>query len=160
MAKSTVGGGPSFSDAELVDPDPPVVMKKHPPTVARFQVGTLSEVGGESSSVGSSSEPSSTEDPNSNELPTQIPLEHAHTTESPSGRSEKGQASGARSTGGNGPEMEKESTEEFPPYEEWLLADLQDECRNRGLTVSGRKDDLVARLEQYDGEYDIAISDE
>lgn len=40
--------------------------------------------------------------------------------------------------------------EELPPYSEWLLADLQAECKDRGVPYSGAKADLVKRLEDWD----------
>jgi hypothetical protein len=43
--------------------------------------------------------------------------------------------------------------EELPPYTEWKLADLQAECRDRGLSANGTKADLAARLDQYDAEH-------
>jgi hypothetical protein len=36
--------------------------------------------------------------------------------------------------------------EQVSPYEGWLLADLQEECVQRGLPKSGNKPDLVQRL--------------
>ena len=32
------------------------------------------------------------------------------------------------------------------------VAELQDECRGRGLAISGRKDNLIDRLEENDAE--------
>ena len=156
MAKST-HSGPSFTDAELVDPVLPVVVRENLPSnrdrpVTRFQYGTLTELGGESSSAGSSSEQSSLNVSNLNKTPKQPRQEPAQTTESLSGPSQTGQDSTALSTGGNGPETEMESIEEYPPYQEWLKDDLIAECRERGLPVSGTKDDLAARLDEYDFE--------
>lgn len=40
--------------------------------------------------------------------------------------------------------------EELPPYVEWVVKELQDECRVRGLSTTGNKSDLVTRLEEWD----------
>ena len=163
MAKITKAGGPSFSDDELNDPAPSEVMLNHPPTVdrgdvvpTRFQVGTVSEVGG-ASSAGSNSDQSSSDGSNSSESQTQTRPGRARTMESLSSQSEEPTNSGAHSTDGVGPETETESTEdEVPPYEDWLKADLEAECRVRQLPVSGTKDELVARLYAYDAEAEDA----
>lgn len=42
------------------------------------------------------------------------------------------------------------TVEERAPYAEWTKDGLQQELRERGLTVSGSKDALVARLEESD----------
>lgn len=36
------------------------------------------------------------------------------------------------------------------PYEKWKADDLREECRARGLSDEGRKDELVARLQEND----------
>lgn len=52
-------------------------------------------------------------------------------------------------------EDEEESEEEeddVPPYSEWSLADLRGELENRGLDTTGKKGELVVRLEADDEE--------
>jgi hypothetical protein len=43
--------------------------------------------------------------------------------------------------------------DDLPPYIEWKLADLQQECRDRQLTSSGTKAELAARLDAWDAEH-------
>jgi len=55
------------------------------------------------------------------------------------------------------PESEPEGDDgddDVPPYGEWTVVDLSDECESRGLKKSGNKDELVARLEANDAEDD------
>lgn len=40
--------------------------------------------------------------------------------------------------------------EEIPPYWEWSKSELVEELKARGLDTSGRKEELVARLEEDD----------
>ena len=157
MAKGTKSG-PSFSDTELEDPDPPDTMLNNLPTVdrpqvTRFQVGTLTELGGEQSSVGNNSGQSSRDGFSSNRTQRQPRRALAQTTENLSDPSPEGQDSTVNSMGGSGQGTEPESTE-VPPYEEWKYRDLQTECGQRELSGKGSFDDLVERLEQYD--YDHA----
>lgn len=39
---------------------------------------------------------------------------------------------------------------EEKPYSEWTVDELKEEAANRGLLVSGKKAELVQRLEEYD----------
>lgn len=157
MAKSTRGGGPSFSDDELQDPTPPEVMLKHPPTVnpTRFQYGTLTQIGGELESVGNNLDQFYSDDPNSNETRKQSPQGPAQTTENHSNQSATETDSTADSTDGSGPETEKESTEDVPPYEEWEYRELQAECKERGLPATGSAESLVAELYAYDEKHPV-----
>lgn len=43
------------------------------------------------------------------------------------------------------------SSHEYGGYEGWTKAELQDELEKRGLTKTGNKDELIARLEEDDG---------
>ena len=43
---------------------------------------------------------------------------------------------------------------EVKPYEEWTTSELSDELKERGLPHSGKKDELVARLEEDDSAED------
>lgn len=159
MAKTTRGGGPSFSDEELNDPQPPEVMLRNPPTVdrgdavpVRFQVGTMTEVGG-ATSAGSNSGQSSGEEHSSSKRAKRDRPKPAQTTESLSDQSQEGTGSTASSTDGSGQETETESTEdELIPWadESWSYRDLQLECKERGLSASGSQAELVERLEVYD----------
>lgn len=49
---------------------------------------------------------------------------------------------------------------EVPPYNEWNVPELREECGNRELKKSGNKDELVARLEESDAADDEAPADE
>lgn len=49
-------------------------------------------------------------------------------------------------------EEQKEESEEVPPYEEWTTKDLKGEATARGLSTDGKKEDLVRRLYDHDGE--------
>src|SRR5688500_2428270 len=40
--------------------------------------------------------------------------------------------------------------EDYEPYEAWKVDDLRAELKGRGLPVDGKKEDLVARLEEHD----------
>lgn len=40
--------------------------------------------------------------------------------------------------------------EDVRPYEEWTVAELKDELKARGLTVSGTQPELAARLRAHD----------
>lgn len=45
-----------------------------------------------------------------------------------------------------------EEDDDVPPYEEWEYKDLQAEAKARGLDASGKKEELVARLNEHDVE--------
>lgn len=49
---------------------------------------------------------------------------------------------------------EPEAEAEVKPYEEWTTSELSDELKERGLPHSGKKDELVARLEEDDSAED------
>lgn len=133
MAKNTANG-PSFNEHELNDPDPPLVIR-------RFQLGD------DTSSVGANSPLSGQSESWSSAGETAGPQSPAQTTENPSGKPPQGEdISTVHSTDGNGPETE------VPPYDEWSNSDLKEECRKRGLPVSGNHDALVERLTEDDAE--------
>lgn len=48
------------------------------------------------------------------------------------------------------PAADGENSEEIPPYNEWKVDDLRNECGNRELKKSGNKDELIARLDADD----------
>jgi len=141
VAKSTKGGGPSFTPEELADTDGPP-----PVRIRRAELGVVDQCrpGGKSSSESAQKAQQSDE-------PTNVPPP-ALTTENPSSKTD--QDSGAPSTDGDIPLTDQESPEstedEIPPYSEWHKDDLKEECRSRGLAVSGTVAELVARLEEYD----------
>lgn len=138
MAKST-GEGASFTPAELRDPDPPI-------RVRRAELGRVDQLAGTDSSERLPKEQQS------NAQETVNRLEPAQTTGSHSSQTDTVD-SAADSMDGVGQTTETESSEEeLIPYSEWTNNELQEECRARELPVSGRKDELIARLEAYDSE--------
>lgn len=142
MAKNTMGG-PSYNDHELNDPSPPPEV--HEFKIQRFQLGD------DDVSVGDNSLPSGQSESWSSGGETADPQSPAQTMENPSGNLPKGQESStAPSTAGNGLETELPPSDEIPPYEEWTVAELKDECHKRGLPVSGTKAELADRL--YDND--------
>jgi len=46
--------------------------------------------------------------------------------------------------------QDNDEDEEIPPYWEWSKSELVEELKARGLDTSGRKEELVARLEEDD----------
>ena len=137
MAKIT-HGGPSYNEHELNDPDPPLEIK-------RFQLGD------DDVSLGDNSPPSGRKEYRQNDGETAGRLWPAQTTENPSGKlQEEGTSSTARSTDGNGQSNAAAPSDEVPPYEEWKVPELKEECRVRGLPVSGTHDELVNRLYDHD----------
>lgn len=147
MAKTT-HGGPSYNEHELSDPHPPEEMIRH-----------LSErytVGDERLLVGANSRPSGQSESWSSDGETRDPQLPAHTTENPSEKlPEEETNSTAPLTAGNGQTTEERQSDdpfEVPPYDEWSNSDLKEECRKRGLAVSGNHDALVTRLEDNDAE--------
>lgn len=65
------------------------------------------------------------------------------------GKSLSGDLGAAEEGEGNGDSGAGEA-EEAPAYEEWTNDDLRAELEDRGLSKSGNKDELVARLEDDD----------
>lgn len=158
MAKNThsqevqTGTSDSYTEAELADPAPPIVIQ-------RAVLGATGN-GVDNSSVttdGTDSPQSSKSDSESGETLSKGPQSPAQTTESHSagGATEN---STVDLTGGHGPvteplqsdEDDEDEEEDIPPYEEWNVEDLREECRTRKLIVSGNKTDLVKRLEAND----------
>jgi hypothetical protein len=143
MAKNTVQGGPSFTDDELNDPDPPVV-------ITRYQLGDDQRLAGDNSTQSSLSESWSSDGEIAD------PLSPAPTTGNRSGPYQGEEASStAPLTDGDGRKTEQPPSDEVPPYSEWTQDDLKTELKARGMKVSGRHDELVARLEADDNELAI-----
>lgn len=144
MAKITRDGGPSFNEHELNDPDPPMAIK-------RFMLGD------EAPSVGDSSVPFGLNESKSStgetvETPSPAPMTGSHSDSLPTGEMN----SIAPTTGGDGLVTDPPSfvDDDIPPYDEWSNKDLKEECRVRGLAVSGNHDELVKRLMDNDAESD------
>lgn len=137
MAKITRDGGPSFNEHEINDPDPPLAVR-------RFMLGD------EAPSVGDNSAPSGQSESWSSAGVTADNQSPVQTTESHSDSHPTGEMNfTAPLTGGDGQETEAPSfaeVEDVPPYDEWSNKDLKEECRVRGLIVSGNHDELVKRL--------------
>ena len=51
---------------------------------------------------------------------------------------------------GEDDEEAEEEVEEVAPYEEWDYADLKAEAKERGLTATGSKEQLIERLRESD----------
>ena len=130
MAKSTKAGGPTFNSDELNDPSPPPVVQR-------------AMLGGEPQLVGIHSSESSLSEQQLGGIGSHSRQERVQMMENRSGQMEE-EDSIAPSTDGDG------QSEIVKPYDEWTVAELQEECRNRELPVSGRKDDLIQRLEDDD----------
>lgn len=139
MAKSTKARGDTYTEAELKDPQPPV-------RIQRAELGVIDQCPPEdgTDSLPSSRSPEQSGQPTSEQDPSLAP-----TTVNPSTQTEQGSAV-LTTDGGGQPAETEESTEDVPPYEDWTVKELQDECRARGLTVSGTKAELVSRLEEDD----------
>lgn len=144
MARITREGGDTYNEHELNDPDPPLAIR-------RFQLGDEYQFPGDNSA------PSGLNESRSNagetvETPSPAPM-----TGSPSGSPPTGETnSTAHSTAGDGRVTDPPSfvDDDVPPYDEWSNKDLKEECRVRGLTVSGNHDELVRRLMDNDAEAD------
>lgn len=99
MAKSTRHSGASYTEHELSDPDAPqqIVIRR-------------AMLGGDPKSVGGSSTPSGEKRVISSD--NQMPQDHkpVQTTDNPSSQPPTDQDSDVNTTGGNGPETEKESS--------------------------------------------------
>lgn len=143
MAKNTVQGGPSFTEDELNDPDPPVV-------ITRYQLGDDQRLAGDNSTQSSPSESWSSDGG------TADPLSPAQTMENRSGQyREEAVTSTAPLMDGDGRKIEQQPSDEVPPYSEWTVEDLKTELKARSMKVSGLHDELVARLEADDNELAI-----
>lgn len=155
MAKTTKAQGPSFSDDELSDPHPPVQVKRAilGQNPEELQRGELTESEGiersDESSVGTVSSQPSSSGTRSSEQTKQTRQEHARTTESRSGPLET-EDSTALLTGGHGQRTQQPQSDELENYEEWSKEELQEELRQRGLAVSGNKNELISRLREND----------
>lgn len=141
MAKSTKSGGASFTEDELSDP-------QLPETIVRV---TRAEIGGVPS-PGTRSTPSFENEPTSDEvLRVDLPSPVLTTENLSQQIPENPDTSSAPSMGGNGPEMVTESDDLEADYEEWSYAELQAECKARGLSATGKAPELIARLRENDG---------
>lgn len=137
MAKSTRAGGATFTQHELADPHPPFA-------ITRAELGRVDQLAGTDYSGPLSSESQS----NAPETPS--PRGPVHTMESLSSQTGQGpEGSSADSTDGVG---QMETTNQYDEWNECTVEELREECRERGLAVSGRKDELIARLQQNDAE--------
>lgn len=136
MAKSTRHSGVSFTDHELSDEQPPVVIRR-------------AMLGGDPRLVedGNSSQEFSERQQQESEMQTANPQLPAPVAENPS---EQGQGpdkgSSVSSTTGNGQTTGQESND----YAEWSYKDLQTECKARELNASGKAEDLIVRLQEHD----------
>lgn len=146
MAKSTkaqevsTGTPDSYTEQELADPQPPVVI-------------TRAELGGEKKwTEPADGMDSSESSKNESGITTKRPTgsrSSAPTMEKPSSQEETEQGS-APSITSSGPAGEEVSLEEVEPYEQWPYAELQAECKARGLTATGKAEDLITRLQEWD----------
>ena len=149
MAKSTnaqeaaTGTPDSYTERELNDPEPPVV-------ITRAELGGekkwTERVDGTDSSESSKSD-SGTTTKNPAEFPSNVPMTEKHSQQDPT------EADAAHSITTSGQEEAPPGTvelEEVEPYDQWDYADLQAECKNRGLTATGKKEELISRLEEWD----------
>lgn len=147
MAKST-HDGPSYSEEELADPNPPEAIR-------RFQLGDDRPSVGDSSSQSSPSE----SQPSANE--SSGPPSPVQMTESRLGNPpEEEIPSTAPLTAGDGQTTDQAPSVEALPYERWKKADLQEECRKRKLSTSGTIPELADRLYDYDEATEVEVLDE
>lgn len=138
MAKISHANGPTFSEEELQGEQPVVVTRPGP--------------GGESQSVGNNSQELSQKQKNGSQLSGTDPQPLAQTTENPSDQTDA-EDTDALSTGTDGPGMENsESTSDEEDYSAWNVEDLKAELAARELPVSGKKAELIARLEEDDAD--------
>lgn len=147
MAKSTkaqeatTGTADSYNTHEMNDPEPPVVVTRA--MLGEVPPSATATVGGVSSA---SSEPTTPSD-DKNEHSGQGPAPSAESPSSP-----QGEFSTAPLTDGSGTASSHPDDDDILPYEEWSYADLQAECKDRGLTAGGKTEDLIARLKASDEE--------
>jgi hypothetical protein len=145
MAKTTkaqevsTGTADSYTEHELSDENPPV-------QVTRAMLGRVDQSPEKTDGLDSSPSSEKTQQsdgPNKQESPQPVP--NAENLSSP-----EEESSTVRSTDGNG--QESGQTEETATYDEWSYAELQAECKDRDLLATGKKEDLIARLVDYDNE--------
>lgn len=155
MAKNThsqeilTGTSDSYSDHESDDPNSPNI-RINRPMLGEVDKPLAHQDGTDSSQLSES-------DSKSSASTTVDPHSPAPTTENPSSATDTADSI-VDSTDGVGQEAEQNQSdeeEEIPPYEEWSVEHLRDECRQRGLIVSGNKSDLVTRLETDDIENEL-----
>lgn len=145
MAKSTkaqevtTGTPDSYNEHELSDPTPPVV-------VTRAMLGEVpcqtTTDGGDSSTSSEQTTPSDGQKQPQGPAPAQ----NVENLSSPPEES-----SIAPLTGGSGAAP---SPDEEEPYSDYSYAELQHECKERGLSASGKTEDLIARLVEDDEKAD------
>lgn len=133
MAKSTRQGD-SYTERELADPVPPVVITRAGLRGEKGWTETAGTASSESSKRTDDSETSQPTNPPSNVPPTANPSQPEQT--------ESGDAPLITTSG-----LEQEEVE---PYTEWPYAELQAECKARDLKAGGSTEDLIARLEEWD----------
>jgi hypothetical protein len=159
MAKNThsqevlTGTSDSYTDHELNDPNIPI----NRPTLG--EVDNPSAPIQEEDGIRSSQSLRNGETPSDSETVSRP--SPAQTMESPSSTTAVANSS-ADSMGGLGQEagQNQSGDEEIPPYDQWTVESLREECRTRGLIVSGNKSDLVNRLEADDDESESEDSDD
>lgn len=49
-------------------------------------------------------------------------------------------------------EEQPPADDDVDPYDKWKVDDLREECRIRGLSDDGKKEELVSRLEENDAQ--------
>lgn len=151
MAKANKPSGATFTPEELSDEDGPRVIR-----IRRAELGVVDQCRTETDGLDSSA----------SSMPTQKNVDNGKqqdlkpvNAENPSSKTEPDSA--ALSTDDGGLTTDQESPEgiehlveddEIPPYSEWTVTELQDECVSRDLPKSGNKKELVARLEAHDEE--------
>lgn len=151
MAKTTKAAGASYTPEELSDSDAPQQIR-----VKRAELGRVDQW----QTDGTDSSESSSKHEQSRSRQSKADRPHARTTENPSSVTETDSAVHSTVGGGQLTEQGSPDDDELPPYVEWTVEDLKEECRTRELAVSGNKADLVARLEQDDALVNGVASEE
>lgn len=152
MAKSThsqevlTGTSDSYTEYELSDVDGPSVIERAHVQITRAELGRVDQSAGTDSSQSSKNEQQTNKGQN--------PQEPAQTTESLSDQSLINQENSIVPTTDGPTRTMDQGSPEIPPYAEWSKEELQEECRQRGLPVSGNKTELINRLDENDAEFE------